>query len=79
MMLSAFDSIFILLLLPILHQVYKRVTVRNRRTAAWWKVAIGFLLASMSLIGAGVVEIYRLKDIHDCGYHYQILGKRLTL
>ena len=70
--LSLFDIVAVLLLIPIMdHVVYPLVSYCGIRFTPLRRIGVGMLLASASVIVAGVVEIYRRNTWTDGGVFVQ--------
>ncbi|XP_041362213.1 solute carrier family 15 member 4-like [Gigantopelta aegis] len=66
--LNDFDTLAILLLIPIVDRlVYPFFTRIGRPLTHLKRIGIGFVLASVSMVAAGVLEIYRKDELRSSG------------
>ncbi|XP_041363696.1 solute carrier family 15 member 4-like isoform X2 [Gigantopelta aegis] len=73
--LNVFNTIAILILIPLVDRlVYPFFTRIGRPLTHLKRMGIGFLLAAMSVIAAGVLEIYRKDELRSSGGIVQQLG-----
>ncbi|XP_076074028.1 solute carrier family 15 member 4-like [Mytilus galloprovincialis] len=70
--LNIFDTIIIIVLIPIMESlVYPFLTRINRSPSHLQRMGIGMIFAAMAMFVAGILEIYRKKDI-------SIIGQKLA-
>ncbi|KAL3877174.1 hypothetical protein ACJMK2_034920 [Sinanodonta woodiana] len=70
-LLNVFNTLIILILIPIMDRVvYPLLSKYGRSPTHLQKIGIGMILAALSMVYAGVIEIYRKKD----GYFEQTLA-----
>ena len=43
------------------------------------RIMFGMLLAALGLLSAAAVEMFRLKNIVECGYHRQTVSKSAVI
>lgn len=72
--LNIFNVVIILVLIPIMDRIYNLLEEKNYRLTALQRIGIGLVLAAGSVIVAGIVEIYRKKELHESGGMVQILA-----
>ncbi|XP_062590552.1 solute carrier family 15 member 3-like [Saccostrea cucullata] len=73
--LNVFNTIIILILIPIMDRlIYPFLARHNRSPTHLQRIAFGFILSALSVLVAGILEIYRKKDIENNGYITQTLA-----
>ncbi|XP_062579966.1 solute carrier family 15 member 4-like isoform X2 [Saccostrea cucullata] len=73
--LNVFNTIIILILIPIMDRIiYPFLARHNRSPTHLQRIAFGFILSALSVLVAGILEIYRKKDIENNGYIQQKLA-----
>ncbi|XP_061182210.1 solute carrier family 15 member 4-like [Saccostrea echinata] len=73
--LNVFNTIIILILIPIMDRIiYPFLAKHNRSPTHLQRIAFGFILSALSVLVAGILEIYRKKDIENNGYIQQDLA-----
>lgn len=75
-MLNIFNTIIILVLIPIMDRiVYPLLAKHNRAPSHLQRIGVGFILATMSVVVAGILEIYRKKNLAaDGGFQQDLAG-----
>lgn len=74
-MLNIFNTIIILILIPIMDLiVYPLLAKFNKSPSHLQRIGIGMVLAACAMVYAGVLEIYRKKDMAAHGYIQQSLA-----
>lgn len=67
-LLNIFNTIIILVLIPIMDRiVYPALAKWNIHPTHLQRIGVGFILAALSVIVAGILEIYRKKDLAETG------------
>lgn len=73
--LNVFNTIIILILIPIMDKVvYPFLAKYNRSPTHLQRIGLGFVLSALSVLVAGILEIYRKKDIEENGVIEQKLS-----
>lgn len=73
--LNVFNTIIILILIPIMDKVvYPFLAKYNRSPTHLQRIGLGFVLSALSVLVAGILEIYRKKDIEENGVIQQQLS-----
>ncbi|XP_048760879.2 solute carrier family 15 member 4-like isoform X2 [Ostrea edulis] len=73
--LNVFNTIIILILIPIMDKlIYPLMAKYNRSPTHLQRIGFGFILSALSVLVAGILEIYRKKDIENNGYIVQELS-----
>ncbi|XP_050394288.1 solute carrier family 15 member 4 [Patella vulgata] len=74
-MLNVFNTIIIILLIPLVDRViYPLFSSFGRPITHLQRMGIGMLLAAASVVVAGIVEIYRKKELEESGGFIQTLA-----
>ncbi|VDH95549.1 solute carrier family 15 (peptide/histidine transporter), member 3/4 [Mytilus galloprovincialis] len=67
-LLNIFNTIIILILIPIMDRiVYPFLAKINRSPSHLQRIGVGFILATLSVVVAGILEIYRKKNLASTG------------
>lgn len=67
-LLNIFNTIIILILIPIMDRVvYPCLAKINRSPTHLQRIGVGFILATLSVVVAGILEIYRKKNLASTG------------
>ncbi|XP_064595615.1 solute carrier family 15 member 4-like isoform X2 [Liolophura sinensis] len=75
--LNLFNVVIILILIPFLDIiVYPCLARVGRKPSLLQRIGFGMILAALSVITAGILEIYRKKDISEMGAIPQVLGDK---
>lgn len=73
--LNVFNTVIILILIPIMDKVvYPFMAKYNRSPTHLQRIGLGFVLSALSVLAAGILEIYRKKDIEENGVIVQKLS-----
>lgn len=72
--LNIFNTLIILILIPIMDRiVYPFLTKYNKKPTQLQRIGVGMVFAALSVVTAGVLEIYRKEEISNYGGRKQIL------
>lgn len=74
--LNIFNTIIILILIPIMDRgLYPLLAKYGRSPSHLQRIGVGFILAALSVVVAGIVEIYRKKSLaSDGGFQQDLAG-----
>ncbi|XP_014769777.1 solute carrier family 15 member 4 isoform X1 [Octopus bimaculoides] len=74
--LNVFNVVIILILIPILDFVYKYLQKIGKNPTPLQRIGFGLVLSALSVAVAGIVEIYRVKELRQHGGVVQILANK---